>query len=123
MSDVTIPQTFDLAVQHHKAGRLQQAEQLYRQVLAQQPEHAHATFYLGKIAHQTGHIDIALDLIRKSIALDPNFAEAHYTLGKILTRPKPLTISEAPWRAMGRSRNPSPRLAARLPSIPTMPTP
>ena len=84
MTAMTIQQAFDLAVQHHQAGRLQEAEQLYRQVLAQQPEHARAMQFLGVIAHEFGRNDLALDLIRRAIALNPNSAQAHNNLGNIL---------------------------------------
>jgi tetratricopeptide (TPR) repeat protein len=84
MAELTIQQAFDLAVQHHQAGRLRQAEQLYRQILAQWPEHAGATHLLGVLAHQVGRNDIAVDLIRRAIALNPNYAEAHSNLGVAL---------------------------------------
>ena len=35
MAQLTIQKAFELAVQHHQAGRLPQAEQLYRQILGQ----------------------------------------------------------------------------------------
>jgi protein O-GlcNAc transferase len=72
MTQLTIQQTFDLALQHHQAGRLQEAERLYRQILTQQPEHAVAMHHLGLIAYQAGRNDAAVDLIRRAIALDPN---------------------------------------------------
>jgi hypothetical protein len=37
MGLISIQQAFDLALQHDQAGRLQEAEQLYRQILARQP--------------------------------------------------------------------------------------
>jgi protein O-GlcNAc transferase len=84
MGQVTIQQAFDLAVRDHGAGRLQEAEQLYRQILAQQPNHAGALHHLGVIACQSGRNDVAVDLIRRSITLDPNCAEAHSNLGAAL---------------------------------------
>jgi len=84
MAELTIQQTFDLAVRHHQAGRLQEAEQLYRQILAQKPGHADAIHLLGVIAYQTGHNDDAVDLIRQAVALKPDFPEAHYNLGNAL---------------------------------------
>jgi predicted O-linked N-acetylglucosamine transferase (SPINDLY family) len=84
MAQLTIQQTFDLAVQHHHAGRLQEAEQLYRQILAQRPEHADAMQNLGIIAHQVGRNDAAVDLIRRVIALSPNNPEAYSNLGNAL---------------------------------------
>jgi tetratricopeptide (TPR) repeat protein len=66
MAQITIQQAFDLALQHHQAGRLFEAE------------------HLGVIAHQTGRSDNSLDLIRRAIALNPNYAEAHNNLGNVL---------------------------------------
>src|ERR1700727_2236171 len=47
---MTAPQAFALALQHHQASRLQEAEALYREVLAVQPEHVDALQNLGVIA-------------------------------------------------------------------------
>jgi predicted O-linked N-acetylglucosamine transferase (SPINDLY family) len=84
MSQLTIQQDFDLALQHHQAGRLQEAEQIYRQILRQQPEHVDALHLQGLIAHQAGQSKLAADLIRRAIALRPDFAEAYSNLGNAL---------------------------------------
>jgi predicted O-linked N-acetylglucosamine transferase (SPINDLY family) len=84
MAQLTIQQAFDLAVEHHEAGRLRDAEQLFQQVLAQDPEYVDAIYSLGVIAYQTGRIDEAIDLIRRVITLEPDFAEAHNDLGMAL---------------------------------------
>ncbi|MGD0388832.1 MAG: tetratricopeptide repeat protein [Tepidisphaeraceae bacterium] len=84
MAQPTIEQTFDVALQHHQAGRLHEAERLYRQILAQQPEHIDAMQNLGIIAQQAGRTGIAVDLIRRAIALRPNYAEAYSNLGNAL---------------------------------------
>ena len=84
MAQLTIRQAFDLALQHHQAGRLPQAEQFYRQILAEQPEHADALHYLGVIAHQAGRNDIAMDLIRRALSIRPDNAEAYSNLGNLL---------------------------------------
>ncbi|MGD0767293.1 MAG: tetratricopeptide repeat protein [Tepidisphaeraceae bacterium] len=70
-----------LAIQHHQAGRLAEAERVYRQVLAQQPNHADALHLLGVLAAQGGRLDAAVELIRRAIRLQPEFAEAHFNLG------------------------------------------
>jgi tetratricopeptide (TPR) repeat protein len=84
MAQLTIQQAFDLALQHHQAGRLRQAEQLYRQILARKPEHADAMHLLGALAHQVGRNDVAVGLIHRAIALNPNNAKAHNNLGNVL---------------------------------------
>ena len=47
---MTIQQAFDRALQHHQAGRLTEAEALYRQILAVQPNHQRRVHHLGIIA-------------------------------------------------------------------------
>lgn len=84
MPQLTIQQAFDLAVIHQRAGRVDEAEQLYRQILQQQPEHSGALFFLGAIAHRTGRLDLAIELIRKAIACNPSYPEAHNKLGNVL---------------------------------------
>jgi len=84
MAQVTAQQAFEWALQHHQADRLREAEDIYRQILAQQPDHFGALHYLGVIAHQMGRHDVAVDLIRKAINLNPNYAEAYCNLGQAL---------------------------------------
>jgi protein O-GlcNAc transferase len=84
MAEITIQQAFDLALQHHQSGRLQEAEQIYRQILTVEPAHPDALHYLGVIAHQTGQCDLAVALVGRAVALRPSYAAAHYTLGIVL---------------------------------------
>jgi Flp pilus assembly protein TadD len=84
MTQLTVQQAFDLALRHHQAGRLADAEQIYRAILAQQPNHVGAMHYLGVLAHQAGQKDAAIDLIRRSIALNPREASAHSNLANAL---------------------------------------
>jgi len=82
MPALTVSQAFAAALQHHHAGRLPEAEALYRQVLAVQPNHAAAVHSLGLVAHQLGRYDLAVEWIRQSLALNPNEAAAHSNLGE-----------------------------------------
>ena len=49
---LTIEQALDLAVQHHNAGRLPEAEYVYQQILHADPNQPVALHLLGVIAHQ-----------------------------------------------------------------------
>ena len=46
---MTIPQDFALALQHHQAGRLEAAEQIYRRILNAVPDHADALHAIGSL--------------------------------------------------------------------------
>ncbi len=81
---MTIPEALALAIQHHQAGRLAEAEALYRQILAVQPRHTDALHLLGAIAGQVGRNDVAVDLIRQAIALAPEQPTFHSSLGNAL---------------------------------------
>jgi protein O-GlcNAc transferase len=72
------------AVEHHQAGRLPEAEALYRQILYANPEQAEALNLLGVVAGQTRRLDLSVELIRRAIAVRPDFADAHHNLGNAL---------------------------------------
>jgi len=48
---------------HHQAGRLNEAEGLYRKILATDPRHADGLHLLGMVAYQVGRHDTAAELI------------------------------------------------------------
>ncbi len=74
---------FAVALRHHRAGRLIEAERLYRQICAADTNHVGSWHLLGVLAHQLGRKDAA-DLIGRAVALKPEFAEAHNDLGVVL---------------------------------------
>jgi tetratricopeptide (TPR) repeat protein len=84
MAQVTIDQAMQLGIQNHQAGRLAEAEQIYRQVLTRQPNHAEALHLLGVIAHRAGQLDVALELIRRAIAINPVSTDFYANLGNAL---------------------------------------
>jgi protein O-GlcNAc transferase len=78
-----IARQFAAALDHHKAGRLPEAERLYRQVCAADPNHAGSFHRLGVVAHQLGRPDAA-ELLKRAVTLKPDLAEAHNDLGNVL---------------------------------------
>ncbi len=75
-------QIFSVAFQHHQAGRLGEAERLYRAVLAQVPRHADCLHLLGVIANECGKPEAAARYIAAAIAVAPAIAEYHSNLGE-----------------------------------------
>ena len=78
ISLATIPEAFDIAFEHHRAGRLKEAEGIYRQILAADPNHIRCLTLLAAVGHQTGHHAAALELVERALALDANQAAPHY---------------------------------------------
>ena len=76
-----IPETLALALREHQAGRLAQAEQLYRQILQANPYHADGLHLLGVLVSQKGRDDLAVSFIERAIAVKPGVAAFHNNLG------------------------------------------
>ena len=70
--DTSIPEAIQTAREHHQAGRLLQAEAIYRQILQAAPNHPDALHLSGVIAHQTGKNELAVELISKAISVNPS---------------------------------------------------
>jgi tetratricopeptide (TPR) repeat protein len=66
-----------IAWEHHQAGRLLEAENLYRQIIEVQPESANVLCLLGIAARQQGKIAEAIDFYEQAIAQNPDLVEAH----------------------------------------------
>src|SRR5437764_251642 len=94
----TIAEALNQALQHHQAGALQQAEQLYRQVLQAQgrleaaalcycqaprlkPGYAEAHNNLGYALQKQGKLEEALPCYHRALDIKPDFPEAHNNLG------------------------------------------
>ncbi len=75
---------YDQAVALHHAGKLQEAERLYRAMLQENPQHADAWHMLGLIAHQVGQSEPALDCVRNAIAIAPQTPSYYHNYALIL---------------------------------------
>jgi tetratricopeptide (TPR) repeat protein len=72
------------ALGHHRAGRLSEAEQIYRQILALDGRHADSLHLLGMIEFQRGNHETAARLIGQAIALKGDQAAYHSNLAIVL---------------------------------------
>jgi predicted O-linked N-acetylglucosamine transferase (SPINDLY family) len=79
-----IQEVFTAALGLHQAGRLNDAEQLYLQILRIDPRHADALHFLGVLAHQSGRNDLAVDLIGRAIAQNGRVPAFYNNLGNAL---------------------------------------
>lgn len=68
----------------HQAGRVREAEALYRQVLARRAGHAPALHFLGLLLHQSGRSAEGLALMERSVGAQPGNADFLNNLGTVL---------------------------------------
>jgi predicted O-linked N-acetylglucosamine transferase (SPINDLY family) len=85
MTDGAVCEVYERALAHHRAGRVHDAERLYRQVVQGQADHAGALHLLGVAALTGGRLPEALDWLRRAIAVAPHVAVYYVSLGQVLT--------------------------------------
>ena len=69
---LTIEQALQQAVEAHKAGKLQDAEALYRAILKTQPKHPDANHNLGVLAVSINKTEAALPLFKNALEANPS---------------------------------------------------
>ena len=74
------------AISHHQAGRLDDAESRYRQVLDQDPENPDALHLLGVLSCHKGSEKAGMALIRRAIAADARNPLFHSNLVNFLRK-------------------------------------
>ena len=83
---------------HHQAGRLAEAERLYRAVLQAQPNQVGIYNNLSIALKDQGKLDEAATVLRRAVAVSPGYATAHSNLGNILYEQGKLADAEASYR-------------------------
>src|SRR4051812_2596575 len=82
MSQLTVDQVIQLALQHQQANQLAEAEGLFQQILTAYPDQADALHLLGGVYLQDRQLVLAEKQVRKALAVrdEPAF---YLTLGVI----------------------------------------
>jgi predicted O-linked N-acetylglucosamine transferase (SPINDLY family) len=86
MPQITIDQALEIAIGHHEAGRLAEAEGLYRQLLSFFPDPASGWHWMGLRACDAGRLHVAIELIGQAIRINPAVAEFHSNRGEVYRR-------------------------------------
>jgi tetratricopeptide (TPR) repeat protein len=84
MAEVTIEQALRIGFDHQQAGRLAQAEQVYRLILDRQPNNPEATHLLGFIFVQTGRLNEGISVFQRAIEINPTVPDFHSNLGNAM---------------------------------------
>ncbi|MEM6402741.1 MAG: glycosyltransferase [Cyanobacteria bacterium P01_D01_bin.116] len=78
-----IDEIFQLAVKHQLDNRLTDAEQLYHQLLEQQPIHLQSLYNLASLRQTQGDLESAIAFYQKILKLNPDNGKVYLQLGKI----------------------------------------
>jgi tetratricopeptide (TPR) repeat protein len=95
---ISTAEMLQAALRHHEAGRFDEAEQGYRQVIDREPGNADALHLLGVLVFQRRRPAEAVDLIRKAIAIAPTVPDFYNDLGCALRDVQDLPGSIAAWQ-------------------------
>jgi len=78
---MNIDKAIQSAIKHHRAGNLQQAEDLYKKILKKQPENVDVLHMLGVVYSDLGNYELAIKHIKKALHYNPTNYHAYYNLG------------------------------------------
>jgi len=79
-----IQHRLDVALKHHRSGRLQKAKALYRKILKLDAGNADALHMLGLLLHQQNDHETAIRLFNQAIEHGPESTEVYTNLGSAL---------------------------------------
>jgi len=96
-------------IQLHQSGRLDEAENGYRRLLAEDPDNAEALHLLGILRAQRGDLPEAYELVQRASELAPDNAACRHTLGEMYLSEGRLDEAQ---QAYDRARELNPNLAS-----------
>jgi tetratricopeptide (TPR) repeat protein len=97
-SDDAAARGIDAALVHHRAGRIDEAEKIYRQILSGMPNYADAMHLLGVVYGEKGQPKEAIELIGRAIVIRGNVPSYYANLGEYLRHVGRLDESAANFR-------------------------
>ncbi|MFD1627728.1 tetratricopeptide repeat protein [Azospirillum griseum] len=80
----TIDEAFQIALNHHRAGRLAEAEDVYNRILDMAPGRLEVLYNLGYAQQMQGKLGGALATYRAFLAKAPAAAQGHARLGEMM---------------------------------------
>ena len=93
-----VAEVFQLAVQNHRANRLDVAEQLYNLVIKKQPDYSEALYGLGILAQQKGALQEAKKHLSAASQVQPNSVKIWFSLGNLYSSQGQLPEAEAAYK-------------------------
>jgi protein O-GlcNAc transferase len=78
---MNLNELIELAIKNHQAGKLEQAEHIYKEILKVHPSNFYALQYLGVLNIQHRNFDSAIEYIEKALQSNTDDSHAYYNLG------------------------------------------
>ena len=85
IDQLSLQDAFHRALAHHRSGRLAEAEEICRKILAVAPDHPIVLHFLGVLAIQSKRYDAAIDWLRRATSIMPDDIEARINLAFALS--------------------------------------
>jgi len=98
MPAITIEQALQMAIADQQAGRLPEAEEACRRILAVQPGSLRATVLLGNILSDLGRWAEAEAAFQRALQIAPDRPEVHFNLGNTYAKAGTLEMAIASYR-------------------------
>jgi len=92
---VNAAEMFNRAIAHHQAGNFVAAEQLYRQILQQQPQNVDALSMMGVICCQRGNLEQGIAIYRQALTIRPEHRQTRENLNLALWKQGKRLMDEA----------------------------
>ncbi|KAA0681208.1 tetratricopeptide repeat protein [Azospirillum brasilense] len=110
----TVSEALSIALDHHIAGRVAEAETLYGRILQAVPGHPDASHLMGLLLAQTGRVAAALAHLDAAVAGDPASSTHHLNRGKVQDALGQTANAAASWLAALRLQPEHAEAAERL---------
>ena len=89
---------FQIAWQHHQAGELRVAEELYRRILQREPRNGRVWFVLGNLVESQRRFAEAAAYFRQALEIEPREAQGYFQLANVLLQQKEWAEAERAFR-------------------------
>jgi Flp pilus assembly protein TadD len=86
MTQASRDNAIQAAIEHQRAGRLAEAEEIYRRLLLEKPEHPDVLHLLGAICVQSDRMEEGAELFRRAVLINPESAEYRKNLSAACRR-------------------------------------
>lgn len=100
--EMSVADALQLALAMHRDGEHENAESLYRRILAVAPDQVDALHFLALLQHQRGKSDEALRGLARVLELRPDYLDARNNLGNVLKETRRLAEAECAYREVIR---------------------